>query len=130
MQVTSLQTTLDSFVRDEPLSGLEAWPAIAPRPEVVKESLSYNDIQILRARAEEIYVYGNLVGLTDKTGLACDLVSARLTVLRNLENIETRIHEKNTLHWFVRSRVTRCWATTSSGRKIVNTPVRFTGYSK
>ena len=87
--------------RDEPLAGLEAPPANVPRPESVKESLSYNDIEILRALAEESYVYGNLVGLTDKTGLARDLVSARLTVLKNLGIIETRINEKNILHWFV-----------------------------
>ncbi len=130
MQVTSLPTTLDSSMRDEPLSGLVALPAIVPRPEVVKESLSYNDLRILRAPAEESYVYGNLVGLTDKTGLAHDLVSVRLTVLKNLVNIKTRIHEKNILHWFVRSKVSRCWATSSSDRKIANTPVRFTGYSK
>ena len=130
MQVTWLQTTLDSALRDEPLSGLEALPAIVPRPEVVKESLSYNDLRILRAPAEKSYVYGNLVGLTDTAGLVRDLVSARLTVLKNLDNIKTRIHEKNIVHWFVRSRVTRCWATSSSNRKIANTPVRFIGYLK
>jgi len=90
--------------RDESLSGLEAPPVIAPRTESVKESLSYNDIEILRALAEESYVYGNLVGLTDKTGLARELVSARLTVLKNLGIIETRINEKNILHWFVSTR--------------------------
>jgi DNA-binding transcriptional ArsR family regulator len=95
------QEGLLSAPRDEPLSGLEAPPAVASRPEAVKESLSYNDIEILRALAEESYVYGNLVGLTDKTGLARDLVSARLTVLKNLGIIETRINEKNILHWFV-----------------------------
>jgi len=50
------------------------------------------------------YVYGNLVGLTDKTGLARDLVSARLTVLKNLGIIETRINDKNVLHWCVSPR--------------------------
>jgi DNA-binding transcriptional ArsR family regulator len=74
------------------------------KPEAVKESLSYNDIQILRALAEESYVYGNLVGITDKTGLARDLVSSRLTVLKSLGIIETRINDKNILHWFVSPR--------------------------
>ncbi len=87
----------------------EAMPAAAeapsgPKPEVVKESLSYNDIEILRALAEENYIYGNLVGLTDKTGLARDLVSSRLTVLKNLGVIETRINDKNVLHWYVSPR--------------------------
>ena len=90
----------------QPVSREEA-PALADAPlavskiEAVKESLSYNDIEILRALAEEHYVYGNLVGLTDKTGLARDLVSTRLTVLKNLGIIETRINDKNVLHWFV-----------------------------
>ena len=90
--------------RDEPLPPVEAIPLPPPavaKPEVVKESLSYNDIEILRALAGENYVYGNLVGLTDKTGLARDLVSTRLTVLKNLGIIETRINEKNVLHWYV-----------------------------
>ncbi len=90
--------------RDEPLPVVEAIPSVPPavvKPEVIKESLSYNDIEILRALAGENYVYGNLVGLTDKTGLARDLVSTRLTVLKNLGIIETRINEKNVLHWYV-----------------------------
>ena len=75
-----------------------------PNSEVIKESLSYNDIEILRALAEDSYVYGNLVGLTDKTGLARDLVSTRLTVMKNLGVIETRINDKNVLHWYVSPR--------------------------
>ncbi|MEI7612675.1 MAG: YEATS-associated helix-containing protein [Betaproteobacteria bacterium] len=89
--------------REEPAPAVEvpAQPVVQPKPEVVRESLSYNDIEILRALAEECYVYGNLVGLTDKTGLARDLVSTRLTVLKNLGIIETRINDKNVLHWYV-----------------------------
>lgn len=78
----------------------------APAPVEVtkveaKEALSYNDVEILRAVAEENYVYGNLAGLTDKTGLGRDLVSNRLTVLKNMGIIETRINDKNVLHWTV-----------------------------
>ena len=80
--------------REEPV-------ALAETPAAVKESLSYNDVEILRALAEESYVYGNLAGLTDKTGLGRDLVSTRLTVLKNLGIIETRINDKSILHWFV-----------------------------
>ena len=87
--------------REEPLLPAEAEPPAAPRPETIRESLSYNDIEILRALAEQSYVYGNLVGLTDKTGLARELVSTRLTVLKNLGIIETRINDKNVLHWYV-----------------------------
>ena len=76
-------------------------PQPAAKPEAARESLSYNDVEILRALSEESYVYGNLVGITDKTGLARDLVSARLTVLKSLGLIETRINDKNVLHWYV-----------------------------
>jgi len=75
-----------------------------PKPEPPRESLSYNDIEILRALSEESYVYGNLASLCDKTGLARDLVSQRLTVMKAMGVIETRINEKNVLHWFVSPR--------------------------
>ncbi|HRC61219.1 MAG TPA: hypothetical protein PLD53_09640, partial [Candidatus Propionivibrio aalborgensis] len=84
-------------LREEPFE----LPAVVSEPEVVRESLSYNDIEILRELAQESYVYGNLVGLTDKTGLARDLVSSRLAVLKSLGVIETRMNERNVLHWFV-----------------------------
>jgi len=74
---------------------------VALKAEAIKESLSYNDIEILRTLAEESYVYGNLVGLMDRAGLARDLVSARLVVLKTLGIIETRINDKNVLHWCV-----------------------------
>lgn len=74
---------------------------VTNRPEPVKESLSYDDIEILRALDEENYVYGNFVGLTERTGLSRDLLGTRLIVLRNLGIIETRINERNVLHWFV-----------------------------
>lgn len=76
----------------------------AAKSEPAKEALSYNDVEILRAIAEENYVYGNLAGLTDKTGLSRDLVSNRLTVLKSLGIIETRISDKNVLHWYVSPR--------------------------
>ena len=89
-----------SALREEPAEAADT-PLPAVKPEVIKESLSYNDIEILRALSEDSYVYGNLAGLTDKTGLARDLVSSRLTVLKSLGLIETRINDKNVLHWFV-----------------------------
>jgi hypothetical protein len=95
------QETRPQPAREEPSPVIEAPPAVTPKPEITRESLSYNDVEILRALSEESYVYGNLAGLTDKTGLARDLVSARLTILKSLGIIETRINEKNVLHWFV-----------------------------
>jgi len=79
-------------------------PAIEPKVEIPRETLSYNDIEILRALAEESYVYGNLAALCEKTGLARDLVSQRLTVMKAMGIIETRINDKNVLHWFVSPR--------------------------
>lgn len=78
-----------------------------PKPEAKpepRESLSYNDVEILRALNEESFVYGNLASLCDKTGLARDFVSQRLTVMKSLGVIETRINDKNVLHWFVSAR--------------------------
>ena len=89
--------TAPSVAREEPVEA----PPVSAKPEIAKESLSYNDIEILRALAEDSYVFGNLVGLTDKTGLAREVVSNRLTVLKNLGIIETRINDKGVLHWFV-----------------------------
>lgn len=85
--------------REDALPLVEA--ATAVKAEAGKEPLSYNDIEILRALAEENTVYGNLAGITDRTRLARELVSTRLTVLKNLGIIETRINEKNVLHWYV-----------------------------
>ena len=98
------QETPPPMLREEPLLATESsspQAAAVVKPEQIRESLSYNDIEIIRALAEESFVYGNLVGLTDKTGLAREMVSTRLTVLKNLGVIETRINEKNVLHWYV-----------------------------
>ncbi|MBI4740197.1 MAG: hypothetical protein HY777_01285 [Betaproteobacteria bacterium] len=86
--------------REDPLPATETHAGGA-KPDPVKESLSYDDIEILRALDEENYVYGNFVGLTEKTGLSRDLLGTRLIVLRNFGIIETRINERNVLHWFV-----------------------------
>lgn len=69
-----------------------------------RESLTYNDVEILRVLSEESVVYGNLAALCDKTGLARELASQRLTVMKNLGVIETRINDKNVLHWGVSAR--------------------------
>ena len=101
-EMAQLKRPEPSSSRDEPQLAAESAPAL--KSEVVRESLSYNDVEILRALADESYVYGNLAGLTDKTGLARELVSVRLTVLKNLGVIETRINDKNVLHWQVSPR--------------------------
>ncbi|MGE5472419.1 MAG: YEATS-associated helix-containing protein [Bacteroidota bacterium] len=69
--------------------------------EEPREVLSYNDVEILRALAEESFVYGNLAALCERTGLARDLISQRLTAMKSLGVIETRINDKNVLHWGV-----------------------------
>lgn len=79
--------------------GAEA-PPVA-RSETGREALTYNDVEILRALAEANYVYGNLAALSDKTGLPRESVSRHLALLKNLGIIETRINDRNVLHWIV-----------------------------
>jgi len=88
-------------------------PAVVVKPDAEpiklaehdpKEVLSYNDVEILRALSEESFVYGNLVAICESTGLARDFVSQRLTVMKAMGVIETRINEKNVLHWVVSAR--------------------------
>ncbi len=79
----------------------EAQKPAEPDP---REVLSYNDVEILRALAEERFVYGNLAALCERTGLQREFVSQRLTVMKSLGVIETRINDKNVLHWFVSTR--------------------------
>ncbi|MDP3637713.1 MAG: YEATS-associated helix-containing protein [Azonexus sp.] len=73
----------------------------APEP---REVLSYNDVEILRALAEENFVYGNLAAICERTGLARDFVSQRLTVMKAMGVIETRINDKNLMYWGVSGR--------------------------
>lgn len=84
----------------ENLIALAAKPA-EPEP---REVLSYNDVEILRALAEENFVYGNLAALCECTGLARDFVSQRLTVMKAMGVIETRINDKNVMYWGVSTR--------------------------
>ena len=76
-------------------------PVAASSKEEARDSLSYNDVEILRAIAEENFVYGNLAAICERTGLARDFVSQRLTALKAQVLIETRINDKNVLHWTV-----------------------------
>ncbi|MDR1888598.1 MAG: hypothetical protein LBQ81_04365 [Zoogloeaceae bacterium] len=69
-----------------------------------REALTYNDIEVLRALSEESYVYGNLAALTEKTALGRELISQRLTVLKGANLIDTRISDKNVLHWVISNR--------------------------
>ncbi|MDR2365411.1 MAG: helix-turn-helix domain-containing protein [Zoogloeaceae bacterium] len=69
-----------------------------------REMLTYNDIEVLRALADESYVYGNLAALTEKTTLGRELISQRLAILKETGLIETRISDKNVLHWIVSAR--------------------------
>jgi len=90
--------------REEPVIQLpKAEPEKPTEPEA-REVLSYNDVEILRALAEESFVYGNLAAICERTGLARDFVSQRLTVMKSMGVIETRINDKNVLHWGVSGR--------------------------
>jgi hypothetical protein len=74
--------------------------AAATEPEP-REVLSYNDIEILRVLAEESFVCGTLAAICERTGQARDFVSPRRTTMKALGVIETRINDKNVLHWAV-----------------------------
>ncbi|MDR2838019.1 MAG: transcriptional regulator [Azonexus sp.] len=76
----------------------------SPVVEEPREVLSYNDVEILRALAEERFVCGNLAAICERTGQAREFVSHRLTVMKGLGVIETRINDKNVLHWVVSAR--------------------------
>lgn len=90
--------------REEPVVQLSKAEAEKPAEPEPREVLSYNDVEILRALAEESFVYGNLAAICERTGLARDYVSQRLTVMKTMGVIETRINDKNVLHWGVSAR--------------------------
>lgn len=79
-------------------------PANSADQAAPREALSYNDIEILRALAAESCVYGNLAAVCERTGLTRDFVSQRITIMKSLGVIETRINDKNVLHWGVSAR--------------------------
>lgn len=79
-------------------------PAAEPEKLESREILSYNDIEILRALVTENIVYGNLAAICERTGLAREFVSQRLPVMKTMGVIETRINDKNLLHWGVSAR--------------------------
>lgn len=90
--------------REEPISqpiaaDIEKNAELEPR-----EVLSYNDVEIVRTLVEESFVYGNLAAICERTGLARDFVSQRLAVMKAMGVIETRINDKNVLHWGVSAR--------------------------
>lgn len=90
--------------REEPVVQPPKAEADKPAEPEPREVLSYNDVEILRALAEESFVYGNLAAICERTGLARDYVSQRLTVMKTMGVIETRINDKNVLHWGVSAR--------------------------
>lgn len=107
-QIDQVRREVGSLKQQQAEAALQApreEPArVAEEREEPREVLSYNDVEILRALAEESFVYGNLAALCERTGLARDFVSQRLAVMKNLGVIETRINDKNVLHWAVSSR--------------------------
>ncbi|MDR0529837.1 MAG: hypothetical protein LBG69_09545 [Zoogloeaceae bacterium] len=69
-----------------------------------REALNYNDVSLLKAIADESYMFGNLAALAEKTLLGRELISQRLTVLKGMGLIEARINDKNMLHWVISGR--------------------------
>jgi DNA-binding MarR family transcriptional regulator len=110
---------LKQQTRDEPVMvPMKSEPDMTKvSPQDQREALSYNDVEILRALLDGNCVYGNLASICDTTGLARDLVSQRLTVMKAMGVIETRINEKNVLHWFVSARGKTLLAEILSGQE-------------
>ena len=92
-----------------------AQPQVAPRadgpaapatavPSGGEDALAYQDVEILRAIAEDSLVYGDLARLQERTGLSREQISGRLASLKNQSIIETRINDRNVLHWAVSQR--------------------------
>jgi hypothetical protein len=90
--------------REEPISLPSAAEVEKSTELEPREVLSYNDVEIVRTLVEESFVYGNLAAICERTGLARDFVSQRLTVMKAMGVIETRINDKNVLHWGVSAR--------------------------
>jgi DNA-binding transcriptional ArsR family regulator len=105
-----LQREIETLRREQDylhqcLAARDSAPAADRTPDAdLREMLTYNDIEVLRALADESYVYGNLAALTEKTALGRELISQRLAVLKNAGLIETRISDKNVLHWVISAR--------------------------
>lgn len=102
-QLDLVRREVGQLKRQQAEAVVSAERAEAPA-EMPREVLSYNDVEILRALAEESFVYGNLAAICERTGLARDFVSQRLTVMKSIGVIETRINDKNVLHWGVSAR--------------------------
>jgi hypothetical protein len=90
--------------REEPISQPIAADGEKNAELEPREVLSYNDVEIVRTLVEESFVYGNLAAICERTGLARDFVSQRLAVMKAMGVIETRINDKNVLHWGVSAR--------------------------
>lgn len=69
-----------------------------------REALTYDDMELLKALADESCVYGNLAALSGRTALAREQISQRLAVLKNQGLIDTRIQDRNILHWVISPR--------------------------
>lgn len=71
------------------------------RNEPPRENLTHVDVELLRVIGEESIVYGNLAALSERTGVPRELVGQRLAILKSWGVIESRISDKNMLHWAV-----------------------------
>jgi histone H3/H4 len=110
-----LHAELQQEIEDVRREFLEADAAELAASEA-RETLTYNDIELLRALGDESYVYGNLAALTEKTALGRELISQRLAILKNVGLIDTRINDKNVLHWVISNRGRQVLSEVRSGQ--------------
>ncbi len=79
----------------------EATPEPAPASivELPRNSVSYGDIELMRAVSEGNAIYGANTGLATKTTLPKEQVAARLAALKGMSLIESKIDERNVVRW-------------------------------
>ena len=89
-----------AIARLMPLKVKPSSPKVVDRPA---KALSYNDVEILRTLADKFHYTAIWCRYAETTGLSRSWSIAGC-VMKAMGVIETRINEKNVLHWFVSAR--------------------------
>lgn len=75
--------------------------AAASVVELPRNSVSYGDIELMRAVSEGNAIYGALTGLAARTTLPRDQVAPRLAALKGMGLIESKMDDKNVVRWYL-----------------------------
>lgn len=95
------QRAAELEMQHEAAAAAQAANGAAPAAEPAKTALSYSDVELMRVIADGQVVYGNLSGLSSRTSLQREQIMGRLAVLKSARLIETRMNDKNVLHWII-----------------------------